>query len=115
MGILGIAVAVVVVAIAGVGGTAGYLYATDYELKADVTGTDCLVNTVSVHTRTFGIDHDVQGVPQDQCNILEPGDYVEYRIRTKQTTLYREGQCIYDSVTGPWCGNPPPIGSPLLL
>ena len=102
MGLLAILVTIALVAVGGTAAVGGYLYATDYALKADVTGTDCtLENIVSVRTRTFGIDHDVRGVPEDQCNLLHPGDYVEYHVRTKHTILYRDGAVCYDSDTGP--------------
>jgi hypothetical protein len=107
MGVLGIVVAVALVGVAGVGGTAAYLYVTDYGLKADVTATDCLTQTVSVKTRAFGIDHDVHQVPEDQCNLLDPGDHVVYHIRSKHTVLYRGGEVCYDSETGPNMGCAP--------
>ena len=52
--------------------------------------------------RQFGLEHTVQDVPLAQCLLLEPGDYVKYRIRTQRTTLYdASGDCVYDSGTGP--------------
>ena len=105
-GLVGVLVSVAVVLVVGVGGTAAYLYATDYTLKADVEGKQCgpLENVVSIHTRAFGIDHDVKDIPDQECSLLQPGDYVEYRIRSQRTTLYRDGDCLYDSLTGPHCG-----------
>jgi hypothetical protein len=78
------------------------LWATDYTVKADVQETRCDASEVTVRTRQFGVEHTVLDVPLTQCLLLEPGDYVEYRIRTQRTTLYdADGECIYDSSTGP--------------
>lgn len=90
----------------------GSLYAADYKLSADVTGKECgggALNTISVKTKALGIDHDVQGVPPEECRFIQVGDEVDYRIRTKQTTVYRDGVCVYDSVTGPGCGQGPVV------
>lgn len=112
MGILGIAGAVVGVVLLATGAAAGYLYATDYAMEADVKEKECqgpavddLLNVVAVRTRLLGIDHDVRGVPDQPCTLLEPGDRVVYRIRSKHTTLYdSKGDCRYDSETGIFCG-----------
>jgi hypothetical protein len=78
------------------------LWATDYKVTADVEDKRCDALQVTVRTRQLGIEHTVQDVPLAQCLLLEPGDYVEYRIRTQRTTLYdATGDCVYDSVTGP--------------
>lgn len=80
----------------------GILWATDYEVKADVEETRCDVSQVTVRTRQFGVVHTVDDVPLTQCLLVEPGDYVEYRIRTQRTTLYdANGDCVYDSIQGP--------------
>lgn len=113
MGLLGILGAVVAVAVLGGVATVGYLYATDYAMEADVQEKQCqgpavddLLNVVSVKTRLFGLDHDVAGVPDPQCTLLQPGDRVVYHVRSKHTTLYdSEGRCRYDSETGVFCGD----------
>jgi hypothetical protein len=93
-------------------GTGAYLYATDFTLKADVQETLCLgpvqaddANVVAVKTRVLGIDHEVKGIPDQQCQLLSEGNYVEYRVRSKHTTIYERegGKCIYDTVTGVLC------------
>ena len=111
MGLFGILVTVALVGVAGLGGTAAYLYATDYAMEADVKATDCkgpatddLLNVVAIKTRTFGIDHAVKGIPDQQCNLLQAGDHVVYHVRTKHTTIYRDGEVCYDSDTGPGIG-----------
>jgi hypothetical protein len=108
-GLLGALSAVVILVVVGFIGVGSYLYATDYSMTADVQGKHCggVLNVVSVKTRTLGIDHDVEGVPQHECGIIQVGDEVHYRIRSKQTTIYRDGECFYDSVTGPGCGSGP--------
>lgn len=109
-GLLGAILAVAILVVVGFVGAAGYAYASDYALQADVQGKRCglgSLNVVSIRTRTFGIDHDVEGVPQQQCQIIQVGDEVRYHIRSKQTTLYRDGDCVYDSVSGPGCGAGP--------
>src|SRR5688572_20685708 len=110
MGIPGIAAAAAILVVVGLVGVAGFAYASDYVLEADVKGKECnlgSLNVVSVQTRTFGIDHDVVGVPHQECSYIQVGDEVRYHIRTKQTTLYRDGECVYDSVSGPGCGAGP--------
>jgi hypothetical protein len=111
-GLVGAIAAVAVVLVGGTAGTGAYLYATDYALKADVQDTLCLgpaapdgQNTVSVKTRVLGLDHDVAGIPDQQCPLISKGNYVEYHVRTKHTTLYERegGDCIYDSLTGLLC------------
>lgn len=108
-GALGILSTIVLVAILGAAGTGAVLYATDYALTADVQDKQCgaSLNVISVKTRFLGIDHDVVGVPQHECGIIQVGDEVQYHIRTKHTTVYRDGECFYDSVTGPGCGSGP--------
>jgi hypothetical protein len=114
MGLPGLVLTLVLVLVGGAAATGAVLYATDYTMEADVTDKDCTLALVSVETRLFGIDHDVAGVPVQQCSILQVGDFVEYRIRSKHTTLYRDGQCIYDSETGTGCGAVPLGNRPLL-
>lgn len=78
------------------------LWASDYAVTADIEQTRCDVSQVLVRTRQFGLEHTVEDVPITQCLLLEPGDFVEFRIRTQRTTLYdADGQCVYDSVSGP--------------
>lgn len=110
--LVGVLVTVALCLVGAAAGTAGYLYATDYVLKADVKDTLCLgplqpddANVVSVKTRAFGLGHDVKGIPDDECRLLAKGNFVEYHIRTKHTTLYERegGKCIYDSLTGVLC------------
>lgn len=83
------------------------LYTSDYAARADVTGKDCQARppTVDVTTRLFGVDRTVE-VAQQECFLMEKGNFVVYRIRTGQTTIYEfeGGKCIYDTVTGPACG-----------
>jgi hypothetical protein len=111
-GLVGVIVAIVAVLAAATAGTAGYLYATDAILKADVKGTLCLGplqpdddNTISVKTRLLGLDHDVTGVPDQECQLVDQGNYVEYHVRSRHTTLYERqgGKCIYDTLTGVLC------------
>jgi hypothetical protein len=111
-GLVGAIAAVALVLVGGTVGTGAYLYATDYALKADVQDTLCLgplapdeQNAVSVKTRAIGLDHDVKGIPDQECQLVSKGNYVEYHLRTKHTTLYERegGDCIYDSLSGIFC------------
>ncbi|HJQ92821.1 MAG TPA: hypothetical protein VJ874_00890 [Candidatus Thermoplasmatota archaeon] len=109
-GLLGTIAAVAILAVVGVVALGAFAYSTDYTLSADVKGKECglgALNVVSVETRALGIDHDVEGVPQRECSFIEVGDQVDYRIRSKHTTIYRDGDCVYDSVSGPGCGAGP--------
>jgi hypothetical protein len=109
-GLLGAVAAAAILVLVGLVGVGAYLYSTDYALRADVQGKECglgSLNVVSVHTRTLGIDHDVVGVPQHECSIIQVGDEVQYHVRTQHTTIYRDGECFYDSETGPGCGKGP--------
>lgn len=97
---------VLAVLVAGLLVTGVVLYAVDYRIDATVQETRCDLLEVKVKTKQFGIEHTVRDVPVDQCGVLEPGDFVQYRIRSQRTTLYDEegGRCLYDSETGPYCG-----------
>jgi hypothetical protein len=109
-GLLGALAAIAILVVVGALGAVAWAYSTDYVLEADVKGKRCgldSLNVVSIHTRTFGIDHDVVGVPQDECTFIQVGDEVRYHIRSKHTTIYRDGECVYDSVSGPGCGAGP--------
>lgn len=99
-----------VLLLAGAGGGV-YLYATDFKLSATIQETRCVDGEIDVETKKLGIDHTVKKVPAEQCNRLEAGNFVEYRVRSKRTTLYEVegGECIYDSKTGPFCGDPPTL------
>lgn len=105
MGVVGILVAVVGMAVVGAGGTAAYLFASDYKAEATVQ-EDCAGGQVDVKTKRFGLDHTVTDIPPQQCLLLKKDSFVEYRIRSRHTTLYEVegGRCIYDTVTGPFCG-----------
>lgn len=80
-----------------------FLYWSDYKVDATVQETNCSLFEVTVKTKQFGIEHTVTDVPLRECLLLQPGSFVEYRIRTQHTTLYLSegGDCIYDSRTGP--------------
>ena len=109
-GLLGALAAIAILAVVGVVGVGAYLYSTDYALQADVQDKQCglgSLNVVSVHTHMLGIDHDVVGVPQHECTMIRVGDEVQYHIRSKHTTVYRDGDCFYDSEMGPGCGTGP--------
>lgn len=91
------------------------LYAIDFQVDATVQETDCDLLQVKVQTKLFGIDHTVTDLPADQCRAISPGNFVEYRLRTQRTTLYETegGDCLYDSETGPYCGDPRGTGAGL--
>lgn len=103
MGVIGIAVTLLLVAAGGVVAVGGVLYASDYGLQADVQDKHCglSINVISVKTDLFGIEHDVAGVPEHECGIIQVGDRVVYHVRSQHTILYRDGQVCYDSETGP--------------
>jgi hypothetical protein len=108
---LGLVAGILIALAVGAVGTGVYLYATDYMLTADVQDKACggpivpdVQNVVAIKTRMLGIDHEVKGIPDQQCLLLNEGDYVEYHIRTKHTTLYRSnGACVYDTEAGTAC------------
>jgi hypothetical protein len=108
---LGALAAIAILVGVGLVGTAVVLYAIDYKMTADVQDKSCggpvipdVKNVVHIKTRILGIDHDVNGIPDQQCLLLSEGDYVEYHIRTKHTTLYRSnGACVYDNEDGTKC------------
>lgn len=106
-GVVGKILAVVVglvllVVLIGVGA-----YAADYGAEANVTGKDCQASppTVDAKTKLFGVKRTVD-VERQQCFVIEKGNFVVYRIRSGQTTIYEVegGQCLYDTKTGPGCG-----------
>lgn len=90
------------------------LYASDYAVEATVVEKSCISRTalnpgqaggVTVETKLFGIRYTVEDVDATTCTAIQPGNYVLFRIRSQQTTLYESegGDCIYDSVTGAGC------------
>lgn len=103
MALFGWILAGTVVIVVGLAATGAILYATDYKVDASVQETNCGLAQVKVHTKQFGLHHTVTDIPLQQCLLLNPGNFVEYRIRTQRTTLYASegGDCIYDSLTGP--------------
>ncbi len=103
-GLIGVAV------VAGV-----VLYATDYRVDATVQETRCDLLQVKVKTKALGIEHTVTQVPAQQCGLLEPGNFVQYRLRSQRTTLYDHegGDCLYDSKTGAYCGERSTMGGGL--
>jgi hypothetical protein len=93
---------------------AGIVYATDYGLEATVVGKDCgatgggggtpfplAAPSVTVKTKVGGLRH-TQGLPAQQCAVVQVGNFVIYHIRSGRTSLYQSegGSCIYDSVGG---------------
>ena len=106
MGLLGIITGIAILLVVGTVGVGAYLYFDDYRVEATVQETRCAEGEVDVKTKLFGIEHTVADVPLQQCGMLERGNFVEYRVRSERTTLYdvEGGQCIYDSLTGPFCG-----------
>jgi hypothetical protein len=105
-GLLGALAAIAILVVAGTVGVGVYLYSTDYTMTADVQDKQCglSLNVVAIKTRLLGIDHAVEGVPQHECNLIQVGDEVRYKVRSQQTSIYRNGSCFYDSVDGPGCG-----------
>ncbi len=92
---------VISIALVGVGGLVGYLFATDQAVEATVTDKDCILGEIAVKTKTFSIDHKVKEVPKQECAIIQVGNFVQYRLRTERTTIYASegGACLYDSKT----------------
>lgn len=88
------------------------VYATDYGLEAEVVAKDCGATTpggafplaapsVTVKTKLGGLRH-TQGLPAQQCAVVQVGNFVVYHIRSGRTSLYESegGACIYDSEGG---------------
>lgn len=117
MGLVGSIVLVAGLLVAGAVGTAAYLYTSDYKVEATVQETRCSQGEIDVKTKLFGIEHTVPDVPLQQCSLLAPGNFVEYRVKSQRTTLWdvEGGQCIYDSATGPFCGGSAAPGGPGLF
>ena len=101
MGLLGLVASVVGLLVAGVGGTVGYLYATDARVDATVTDKDCVLDVIAVKTKAFSLDHKVHDVPAQECAVIQVGNFVQYHIRSAHTTVYSSegGVCLYDSIT----------------
>lgn len=93
--------AVLVVVVGG----GGFLYITDYQLDATVTGTDCAHQSIDVQTKQLNIKHTMTDVPTQQCAALHPGNFVQYHVRTKHTVVFNVegGKCIYDSLDPARC------------
>jgi hypothetical protein len=103
--------------IVALGAVVGIVYATDYGVQATVRSTQCGTpgflgsgagtGAVTIQTKIAGLRH-TQAVPNDQCLLISPGNFVVYHIRSGRTSLYKSegGTCIYDSVGG--AGGCPP-------
>jgi hypothetical protein len=70
-------------------------------VDATVTQTDCARGQVQVTTKLFALEHAVTDIPAQQCLLLNPGNFVEYHLRTEHTRVFEfeGGNCLYDSVT----------------
>ncbi|MEK6984775.1 MAG: hypothetical protein AABX89_00105 [Candidatus Thermoplasmatota archaeon] len=90
------------------------LYASDYAIEATVVEKSCVPRSVfnagqsgsvTVETKLFGIRYSMPDVDASTCAAVQSGNFVLFRVRSQQTTLYESegGDCIYDSVTGPGC------------
>ena len=97
--ILGLVLLVVVLLIA----TVIFLYATDYAVEAEVTEKNCerVPTTVTVQTRMGGLTETVP-VTSTECLVIQPGNFVEYHIRSERTIIYERdpslgGRCVYDT------------------
>ena len=111
MGVLGIVAIAVGVLVVGGGATGVVLYNKDFRVDATVQQTRCGQGEVDVRTKMFGIDHTVSGLQPQQCGALSEGNFVEYRVKSKHTTIYEVegGKCLYDSITGFGCGRSTPL------
>lgn len=110
-GIIGLVVASLLILLVVVGAA---LYASDYAVEATVVEKSCVPRSafnpgqaggVAVETKLFGIRYTVQDIDATTCAAIQNGNFVLFRVRSQQTTLYETqgGPCIYDSVTGPGC------------
>lgn len=100
-----VAVAVGLLLLAGVAGVA--LYASDYGVEATVVEKDCAGGPlIVVKLELTGGHRTVPLDNQQQCAIIEIGNFVEYHVRTGHTRVYEKegGKCVYDSQTGIGCG-----------
>lgn len=106
MNLFGIVAGIAAVLVVGTVGVGVYLYFDDYKVEANVQETRCAQGEIDIKTKLLGIEHTVVDVPLQQCSLLEKGNFVEYRVRSQRTTLWdvEGGKCIYDSLTGPFCG-----------
>ncbi|HET6399059.1 MAG TPA: hypothetical protein VFH47_05855 [Candidatus Thermoplasmatota archaeon] len=87
---------------------AGTFYARDGAIEATVQDKSCSLfgpGAVTVKTKFLGIDHTVQGVAPEACATVQPGNYVEYHVRSQRTKLYDAdgGRCLFDSERGLGC------------
>lgn len=82
----------------------GLAYAADYPVGATVQERCTPLNGYAVPIRTdlFAIEHTVTGIPPQQCSLVGPGNYVEYRLRSGRVSMYETqgGACIFDSEHG---------------
>ena len=101
---LRIAIVAVLLALGALVVAGAMMYAADYGLEATVQETRCLMSgsEVDVKTKVFGIDHTVTGISPQACRLLQPGNFVEYHMRSQRTVLYQVegGPCLWDTSKG---------------
>ncbi len=108
LGLIAWIVVGVVGLVGALGATGGILYATDFAVDATVIDKDCSTvigsgeNSISVKTKLFGIEHTLEDVPADQCQLIQKDNFVSYRIKSERTSIWGSegGNCIWDTVHG---------------
>lgn len=107
MGIVKLVIFGVVGLVVLLGAIAGIYYATDGAVDATVTDKQCGFGggTVTVVTKfpVSGIEHTLQDVPADQCNVINKGNFVRYNLQSERTSIWQSegGSCLYDTKYGP--------------
>lgn len=95
------------------GAVGGIVYATDTQLEATVTDTECRgtplstaeQSRITVQTKWWGITHTVEDVPNDTCHKAGEGMFAQHWIRSGRTRVFLSegGQCLYDSAKTVGC------------
>lgn len=102
--IVGLAFLIIALAVVG-----GIIYVTDTPVQATVVDKECSnpilgggMDSVTVQTKLFGIRHTLTDIRNDQCLLVQEDNFVEYRIRSERTSIWKDegGLCIWDTLYG---------------
>ncbi len=106
MGVVKLVIFAVLGILAVIGGTAGFYYATDGAVDAEITDTRCGAGEVDIKTLfpVPGFSHTLADLDSIICNLFtQEGNVATYNLKSERVRLYTDDakDCLkYDSENG---------------